>query len=97
MPEGLTVAVVILRAIGALAGAALALLVKPSQTRTEFFMRLSGSIIAGIVFAPTLREWLKWDRTEDHIIASAALVSFGAWWALAGIIRAIEKVDWTKK
>lgn len=97
MPEAFALAAVLLKAIGSLAGAAMALLIKPPKTAAEFFTRLGLSIISGVMFATPLREWVKWPATEEYVLASATLVGFSAWWALAAMVRFIEKWDGPKK
>lgn len=97
MPEAFAVAAMMLKVIGALSGAALALLVKPAKTRAEFFTRLGCSILAGVLFSTPVRERIGWPPTEEHVIASATIAAFCAWWIMAAAVRVIEKWDGSKK
>lgn len=97
MPEGFAVAVMILKAIGSLSGAAMALLVKPAKTPAEFFTRLGCSVMAGILFSTPVRERIGWAPTEEYILASATIAAFCAWWIMAAVVRIIEKWDGTRK
>ena len=85
------IAGLMLRGIGALCGAALALMVRPAQSRAEFVTRLAGSIMAGILFATPLRERIAWPPTEEYVIASATVAALVAWWAMAAVVKIVEK------
>lgn len=100
IPEAFTASAMILKAIGAVSGAAIALLVKPAKTAAEFWTRLGCSLLSGFLFGTPLREWIGWPANEEYMVVSAALAAIVAWWALAAIVRGLEKWDgtgWTKK
>jgi hypothetical protein len=37
------------------------------------------SVMAAIVFAPVLLEWLHWNLSSDNLIAASVAVGFSAW------------------
>lgn len=97
MPEGFTLAAMILKGLGSVSGTALALLVKPPKSIAEFVTRLACSLLAGILFATPVRERIGWAGTEEYVIASATIAAFCAWWLMAAVVRIIEKWEGPKK
>lgn len=100
IPEPFTIGVMILKTIGSLCGATLALMVKPAKTAAEFWTRIGTALLCGVLFGTPLRERVGWPANEEYMVVSSALSAFIAWWALAALVRLLEKWDgtgWTKK
>lgn len=100
IPEPFTATAMILKGVGAISGATIALLIKPAQTAAEFWTRLGCSVLSGFLFGTPLREHIGWEANEEYMVVAAALAAIIAWWALAAIVRMLEKWDgigWTKK
>lgn len=89
--EGFQIAAMILKAIGSLCGAAMALAVKPPKTQSEFFTRLACSIVSGILFSTPVRDRLGWSAIWEYDLAAATIAAFSAWWIMAAVVRIIEK------
>lgn len=93
MPIPEIAAGLIAKAGGAIAGAILALVFIPPKTRAEFWRRGSGSLIMGVVFAPSALEWLKLTANVEGMIAAACAAAFSAWWIMGLVIRVLRAYD----
>jgi hypothetical protein len=93
MPIPEIAAGLIAKASGAFAGAVMALVFIPPKTRAEFWRRGSGSLIMGVVFAPTALEWLKLTPNVEGMVAAACAAAFSAWWIMGLVIRVLRAYD----
>lgn len=78
------------KAVGALAGAILALVFIPPRTWAGFFQRSAAALIFGFVFGPIARSWGGFDATSEGIAAAAAGSAFASWWIMGAVKRAAE-------
>ncbi len=81
--------VLIAKSVGSFFGTLLALVYQQPKTKAEFVTRSVFSIISGVLFAPPMREFLKWGETVEMWVAAAALVAAVSWWAMAMIVKVI--------
>lgn len=84
------VAVLMLKFIGAAAGAALALVFVPPKTYRGFVRRLTASLIGGVMFAAYVREWGNFGDNWEGRIAAACAAGFMSWWAMGAVIRVLK-------
>jgi len=71
-------------AIGALCGTGCALIWLPPVTRWDFARRFTFSLVAGIIFAPILRDFVGWHGWEG--LVGAGWLSGLVAWPAAGIL-----------
>ena len=81
--------VLIAKAVGSFFGSLLALVYQQPKTKAEFVTRSVFSIVSGMLFAPPMREFLKWGETVEMWIAAAAMTAAVSWWAMAVIVKLI--------
>jgi hypothetical protein len=81
----------LIKIIGALAGAVLALVFIPPKTFTGFTRRMTASLIVGPIFSPVVHSYMLWPDKWEHHLAAAALTAFLSWWMLGVIINAVRK------
>lgn len=93
MPTPEIVTGVLIKLAGAFAGSILALVFIPPKTRREFWRRGSGSLIMGMVFAPTALDWLKLTANIEGMITAACAAAFSAWWIMGLVIRVLRAYD----
>ncbi len=79
--------------LGAIAGAAVALLFLPPKSRTEFIRRFSVSIICGMIFADPVRARLGQEPVWQNYLATSAGVALLSWVIIGAAIRVIGR--WT--
>lgn len=79
--------------LGAIAGAAVALLFLPPKSRTEFARRFALSIIVGMIFADPVRVRLGQEAVWQNYLAGSAGVAMLGWFIIGAAIRVIGK--WT--
>lgn len=84
------VGALISKLLGALGGAFLALVFIPPQGWREFLSRGSGSIVAGIIFAPVVKSYLGWATDVESMMAAGAIAAFAAW-PVMGIMTALAR------
>jgi hypothetical protein len=84
------VVALILKFMGAAAGAALALVFVPPKTRQGFYRRLTAALIFGTVFANYVRGYLGFDPDADGLVAAACLTGFVSWWLMGAIKRVAD-------
>lgn len=89
------IADLILKCIGAAAGAALALVFVPPRTYRGFIRRLVASLMAGVIFASYVRGWAGFSMDWEGTIASACLTAFVAWWMMSAILTLIRAGKFT--
>ena len=65
-------------AIGALSGTVCALIWLPPSSRWDFARRFTFSLVAGMIFAPILRDFVGWPGWEG-LVGAGWLTSFLAW------------------
>lgn len=83
-----------IRAIGSIAGAALALIFQPPINVRDFVIRSAFSSISGLMFGEGVRvQYLKWPDTPDMMMGSAAIVALGSWWIWGAAVRVIGKFE----
>lgn len=91
--DAMTIAAAI-KALGATAGAFLALIFQPPKSVRDFVLRSIFSTLSGFLFADPVRsQYLKWPDEWQMWLASAALVALGSWWVFGAAIRIVKK--WT--
>ena len=78
--------------IGALSGAFLALVFMLPRSWGDFLRRSSASIVSGIVFASTFREWMEWADTMDNLVAAACASGFLSWIVMSSAVETWKKV-----
>lgn len=81
------VGALVLKLIGATAGAVLALVFVPPRTRRGFVRRLSAALIFGVVFAAPVRMWAGFSDDAEGMIAAACLTGFVSWWIMGSAVR----------
>lgn len=64
--------------VGAICGTCCALIWLPPVTRWDFARRLTFSLVAGIIFAPILRNFVGWPGWEG-LVGAGWLSAFLAW------------------
>lgn len=81
---------VLIRAVGAVIGAGLALVFLPPKNRAEFVTRGAFSIIVGIIGAYPVRVYyLHWEETWELRMAAAVLVAMLSWFVMGAVVRII--------
>lgn len=65
--------------IGSMAGGVLSVLLYPLGTPKELAGKIVGSAIAGMMFAPTLIQWIGWQPTTDHVLGISGAVALISW------------------
>jgi hypothetical protein len=92
---GVLMTTLALKFSGAFAGAVLALVFLPPKSRGEFVRRAVLSLIAGLIFADPLRDWLKWPETWQMDLAAATAVAMLSWFVIGAAVRIIG--SWKQK
>lgn len=87
----------IVKLLGSVAGAALALVFVPPKTLTGFIRRLSAALIFGTVFAPYVREWAAFSNDWEGMLGAACLSAMVSWAAMGAIMRVIGAWQGPKK
>jgi len=87
--------VLLLKVIGAAAGAVLALVFVPPRTLQGFFRRGAAALISGPIFAPFVQAWAGFSNDADGLISAACLTAFGSWWLMGTAVRIIR--GWQSK
>jgi hypothetical protein len=77
----------ILKTAGAFGGAVSSILFFPPKNRSEFWRRMGVSVVFGIIFASTARDWWGWAKDAEGIVAGACFAAVVAWWGLGAIQR----------
>lgn len=80
----------ILKFLGAAAGAALALVFVPPKTKQGFVRRVTAALIFGTVFANYVRGYLGFAPDPEGLVAAACLTGFVSWWLMGAIKRAAD-------
>lgn len=81
----------IAKAIGSIAGSALALLIVPSRTFRGFLKRLAASLIGGFIFGSSLQAWTTFFQpNRDGTIAACCTSAFACWFCAGTAIRLIR-------
>jgi len=84
------IAILIPRAIGAISGAALALVFVPPRTFRGFVRRGSASMLTGLIFAGYIQIWLDFSKDNDGAIGASCLTAFISWSAMGALKRITE-------
>lgn len=95
MPAGEAGAAILLKLLGSVAGAVLALVFLLPRTRREGLRRFGGSVVAGVIFAPVVMHYGAWSATPDNVVAASGAAAFGSWWVMGALVRIAGK--WTPK
>ncbi len=90
MPTPEIVGSLLLKWIGAMAGAVLALLFAPPRNMRGFRRRGSFSLIAGMVFATPARELLGFAPDAEGMVAGACFAAATAWGVMEAVMRVIR-------
>lgn len=80
----------LLKAIGSLAGAIVALVFVPPRTIRGFFRRTTAALICGVAFAPIIRAKAGFAEDGEGLFAAACLAAFVSWWVAGALKRAAE-------
>lgn len=81
---------VLIRAVGAVIGAGLALVFLPPKNRAEFWTRGVFSVICGTVGGyPVQVNYLHWPDDLQMLLAAATLVSALSWFCMGAVVRII--------
>ena len=80
----------ILKLVGSLAGAALALVFVPPRTRQGFARRLIAALICGTIFANYVRSWAAFDNDGEGLLAASCLTAYASWWCMGTLKRITE-------
>ena len=81
---------ILLKFLGAAAGAALALVFVPPRTPQGFVRRVTAALIFGTVFANYVRGYLGFDADAEGLVAAACLTGFVSWWLMGAIKRGAD-------
>lgn len=84
----------ILKLIGAACGAALSLVYLQPATKEEFYRRLIGALVVGVLFSPYIGDWAGFDRNWEGVMAAACFSGFVSWSAMGAVTKIIEAWDW---
>lgn len=93
MPDAALVISLVLKALGSLSGAVMALVFQPPKTLAEFVTRAVFSILCGLLFGDIVRDHFAWLETWQMVMAAAALTSLLSWFIMGAATRIISK--WT--
>lgn len=85
----------IIKAIGASIGSALALVFTPPRTWSGFIRRVVAGLGCGIVFAPYARDWAAFSKDWEGLLGSATLMAFVSWSAMSALTRLVRA--WRKE
>jgi hypothetical protein len=85
------------RVIGAVIGAAVALIFLLPESWADLVRRGTVSIVCGVIFAVPLREWLEWTKTAENMLASACAAAFLSWFVMTAIVKGLQKADIIKR
>jgi len=77
----------ILKFLGAMAGAALALIFVPPRTRTGFIRRGAAALICGPIFGPFVQSWIGFSDTWEGVAAGSCLTAYASWWIMGAAKR----------
>lgn len=80
---------ILIRVVGSLTGAFLALVFQPPKVTSELVTRGLFSLICGFVFSPPLRDYLKWAPSTEIDLAAAALTAMLSWWLMSTVVRIV--------
>lgn len=80
----------IVKLLGAAAGAALALVFVPPKTYLGFIRRVTASLIGGLVFAAPAQEFIRFTPNWEGLLGGACLAAFASWWAMGTVIRVLR-------
>lgn len=87
MPTPEIVGSLILKWIGAMAGAALALLFVPPRNIKAFRRRVAFSLISGMIFAIPARDYAGFNADEEGLVAGACIAAAIGWGVMDAIMR----------
>ena len=78
----------LIKGLGSLGGAVLALVFQPPTTTRDFVIRSVFALLSGLLFGDPIRaEYLKWPDTIPHVIGAHALVALVSWWVFGAVLR----------
>jgi hypothetical protein len=80
-----------IKAIGAIAGAVLALVFQPPKTVSDFVTRSVFSTLAGVLFSEPVRAQLGWADTLQMALAASSLTALASWWIWGAAVRIIGR------
>jgi hypothetical protein len=80
----------IVKLLGALGGAVLAVVFVPPRTIKGFVRRITAALIAGPMFGPYAQAWAGFSDTWEGMAGAACLVAFASWWLMGAIKRALD-------
>lgn len=79
----------LLKLVGSVGGAVLALIFQAPKNRAEFVTRAGFSVLAGFLFADVVRAYVKWDDTWQMLLAASAMTAALSWFIMGTIVRVI--------
>ena len=79
----------ILKLLGSVAGAVLALTFQPPKNRAEFVTRTVFSILSGFLFGDVTRGYFQWPATWQMYLASSAFTAALSWAIMGAVVRII--------
>lgn len=80
--------------IGSMGGGILSVLLYPLGTPKELAGKIVGSAMAGMMFAPTIIQWIGWQPTTDHVLGISGAVALISWSGLQVAIPLV--VNWIR-
>ena len=89
------VTAILLKSIGAFAGAVLALLFVPPKTIKGFIRRGVAALISGPIFGPYVQSYAGFADDWQGILAAACLAGFASWWIMGNIVKLAQ--SWQTK
>lgn len=76
---------------GSVAGAVIALAVKPFKTRQEALRRFFTSCFFGALVEPMARAWMGFENTVEMRVAIGFVLAVSAWWLLGLLLTTLER------
>lgn len=79
----------LLKLVGAFAGAVLALVFQPPKNRAEFVTRAVFSVLSGFLFGDIVRDYFKWPEDWQMLLAAGAVTAALSWFCMGAVVRVI--------
>ncbi len=80
----------LLKMIGAFAGAVLALIFVPPKTLNGFIRRGTFALVSGPILGPYVQGWAGFSDGWEGLVAASSMAAFVSWWLAGSIKRAAD-------